>query len=134
MLVCLFSASMFFFCSAHIKKADEPEKNLAVLIKVSKTKQKRNLVVVLNNRENAWKESILKKKKAVNGAKLCKNRRDIMSPRELSYIEDALGHEKFLRTQCQEAMKNLQDPELKSCVEQFSQKHQQMFDNFYNLI
>ena len=57
-----------------------------------------------------------------------------MSPKELSYIEDALGHEKFLKTQCQEAVKNLQDPELKNCLEQFSQKHQQIFDNFYNLI
>ena len=57
-----------------------------------------------------------------------------MSPKELTYIEDALGHEKFLKTQCQDAVKNLQDSELKSCVEQFSQKHQQIFDNFYNLI
>lgn len=57
-----------------------------------------------------------------------------MSPKELSYIEDALGHEKFLKTQCQEAVKNLQDAELKSCVEQLTQKHQQIFDNFYNLV
>ena len=27
-----------------------------------------------------------------------------MSPKELMYIEDALGHEKFLKTQCQQAM------------------------------
>lgn len=26
-----------------------------------------------------------------------------MSPKELNYIEDALGHEQFLKTQCQEA-------------------------------
>lgn len=57
-----------------------------------------------------------------------------MSPKELSYIEDALGHEKFLKTQCQEAVKNLQDPELKNCAEQLSQTHQQIFDSIYNLI
>lgn len=57
-----------------------------------------------------------------------------MSPKELTYIEDALGHEKFLKTQCQEAVKNLQDLELKSCVEQFSKQHQQIFDSFYNLV
>lgn len=57
-----------------------------------------------------------------------------MSPKELNYVEDALGHEKFLKTQCQEAAQNLQDPELKNCVEQLQQKHQQIFDNFYNLI
>lgn len=65
---------------------------------------------------------------------MCENRRDMMSPKELTYIEDALSHEKFLKTQCQDAVKNLQDPELKAYVEQFTQKHQQIFDNFYNLI
>jgi hypothetical protein len=57
-----------------------------------------------------------------------------MSPKELSYIEDALGHESFFKTQCQDAAKNLQDPELKACVEQLGQKHQQIFDSFYNLV
>ncbi|MCI8577192.1 MAG: hypothetical protein HFG64_06705 [Lachnospiraceae bacterium] len=56
-----------------------------------------------------------------------------MSPKELSYIDDALGHEKFLKTQCQEAAKNLQDAELKNFVEQISTKHQQIFDSFYHL-
>ncbi len=57
-----------------------------------------------------------------------------MSPKELSYIEDALSHEKFLKSQCQDAVKNLQDAELKSSVEQLCQKHQQIFDSFYNLV
>ena len=57
-----------------------------------------------------------------------------MSPKEITYIEDALSHEKFLKTQCQEAVTNLQDPELKSFAEQISQKHQQIFDNFYHLV
>ena len=57
-----------------------------------------------------------------------------MSPKELNYIEDALGHEQFLKTQCQEAIQNLQDPTLKNQVQQITQKHQQIFDNFYNLV
>ena len=57
-----------------------------------------------------------------------------MSPKELNYIEDALGHEQFLKTQCDNAIQNLQCPELKSKVQELSQKHQQIFDNFYNLI
>lgn len=57
-----------------------------------------------------------------------------MSPKELTYIEDALGHEKFLKTQCQEATANLQDSELKSCVQQLTEKHQQIFDSFYHLV
>lgn len=57
-----------------------------------------------------------------------------MSPKELTYIEDALSHEKFLKTQCQEAAQKLQDPELKNKVQEMEQKHQQIFDNFYNLV
>lgn len=57
-----------------------------------------------------------------------------MSPKELNYVEDALGHEKFLKTQCQEAITNLQDQELKSCVQQLTQKHEQIFNNFYHLV
>ncbi|WP_166435274.1 hypothetical protein [Lacrimispora indolis] len=57
-----------------------------------------------------------------------------MSPKELTYIEDALGHETFLKTQCQEAAQNLQDPELKACAQQLLQQHQQIFDSFYNLV
>lgn len=58
----------------------------------------------------------------------------IMSPKELSYIEDALAHEKFLKTQCQDAMEKLQDAELKSCVQEYQQKHQQIFDSIYKLV
>ena len=57
----------------------------------------------------------------------------IMSPKELDYIEDALGHEKFFKTQCQDAIQNLQDQELKTCVQQIADKHQQIFDSFYSL-
>lgn len=57
-----------------------------------------------------------------------------MSPKELNYIEDALAHEKFLKSQCDEAVKNLQDPELKQQVQQLSEKHKQLFDNFYHLV
>ena len=48
-----------------------------------------------------------------------------MSPKELDYIEDALGHEKFLKTQCQEAIQNLQDPALKNQVQQMEQYAEQ---------
>lgn len=57
-----------------------------------------------------------------------------MSPKELMYIEDALGHETFLKTQCQQAAQNLQDAELKSYVQQLMDKHQQVFSQFYELV
>lgn len=57
-----------------------------------------------------------------------------MSPKELLYIEDALGHEEFLKTQCQQAIASLTDPELKGCVQQLMNKHQQLFNQFYQLV
>ena len=57
-----------------------------------------------------------------------------MSPKELQYIEDALGHEQFLQTQCQEAQRQLTDPELKNCVSQMLTKHQALFDSFFRLV
>jgi hypothetical protein len=57
-----------------------------------------------------------------------------MSPKELNYIEDALGHEEFLKTQCQDAVKNLQDEELKSYAEKLQQKHEELFKQFYSLV
>ena len=57
-----------------------------------------------------------------------------MTSKELNYVEDALGHEKHFRTKCQEAAGQLQDAELKTCVQQLEQKHQQLFQSFYNLL
>lgn len=57
-----------------------------------------------------------------------------MSPKELLYVEDALGHEKFLKAQCQQAVNQLGDQELKHFVEQLAAKHQQLFGQFYQLV
>ena len=57
-----------------------------------------------------------------------------MSPKELNYIEDALGHEKFLKTQCPDAAQNLQDPQLKQYAQQLADKHQQLFNQFMQLV
>lgn len=57
-----------------------------------------------------------------------------MSPKELLYIEDALGHEQFLMQQCQNAAQQLQDQDLKACVQQMANKHQQIFNQFYQLV
>ncbi|MBR0367972.1 MAG: hypothetical protein IJH86_06205 [Clostridia bacterium] len=57
-----------------------------------------------------------------------------MSPKELQYIEDALGHEQFLKAQCQEAQQKLTDPDLKNCVGQMLSKHQEIFDSFFQLV
>lgn len=57
-----------------------------------------------------------------------------MTTKELLYIEDALGHEKYFQTQCQETAKQIQCPELRQQVEQMAQKHQEIFGTFYQLL
>ena len=57
-----------------------------------------------------------------------------MSPKELLYIDDALGHEKFLISQCQQAAAALTDPVLRSCVQRMQRAHQELFNQFYQLV
>ncbi|MCC8022454.1 MAG: hypothetical protein LIO46_01520 [Clostridiales bacterium] len=57
-----------------------------------------------------------------------------MSPKELLYIEDALGHEQAMQTICQDSAQRIQDPELKQLVNQLCTQHQQIFSQFYNLV
>ena len=57
-----------------------------------------------------------------------------MTPKELLYIEDALGHEKFFQTKCEQTASQLQDAELRECVVQMAEKHRQIFQNLYGLL
>lgn len=57
-----------------------------------------------------------------------------MTTKELLYIEDALGHEQFFMTRCQQTANQIQDPELKACVTQMAEKHRQIFRNLYGLL
>lgn len=57
-----------------------------------------------------------------------------MSPKELLYIEDALGHEEFLESQCRQAAQALQNPELKAYVDQLANQHKQLFQKLYQLV
>ncbi len=57
-----------------------------------------------------------------------------MTPKELLYVEDALGHEQFFQSKCRETANQISDAALRSCVEQMAQKHEQIFKNFYGLL
>ena len=59
---------------------------------------------------------------------------NVMSPKELLYIDDALGHEKFLISQCQKAANALKDPQLRGFAQQLQNTHQQLFNQLYQLI
>ncbi len=57
-----------------------------------------------------------------------------MTPKELLYVEDALGHEQQMKTCCTDFANQLQDGDLKNFVSGLSTKHQQTFTQFYNLL
>ncbi len=57
-----------------------------------------------------------------------------MSPKELLYIEDALGHTQQIKTVCNEFSDQLGDTELSNFVQTIAQKQQQTFDRIYNLL
>ncbi len=57
-----------------------------------------------------------------------------MSPKELLYIEDTLGHARFMQQKCKETVSELQDAELKNCVEQLAAKNAELFSRFYRLV
>ena len=57
-----------------------------------------------------------------------------MSPKELLYIEDALGHEKQIKLTCQDSAAKLEDKDLSSFVTAIAQKHTECFNKFYGLV
>lgn len=57
-----------------------------------------------------------------------------MTNKELLYIEDALGHAQYFQTKCNETASRLQDPQLRTCIQQIAQKNQQIFQSFYGLL
>ncbi len=57
-----------------------------------------------------------------------------MSPKELLYIDDALGHTQFLMNQARDAANPLQDPVLKQQAQQLMNANQQLFTQFLNLV
>lgn len=57
-----------------------------------------------------------------------------MTSKELLYIEDALGHEKFMKSCSKKTSSKLTDPTLSSYIGELEQKHTQIFDKFLNLL
>lgn len=57
-----------------------------------------------------------------------------MTNKELLYIEDALGHEEFLKTNSCQASQNLQDPELSNYMKQLEKTHAEIYNRFFKLL
>ena len=59
---------------------------------------------------------------------------ETMSPKELLYIEDALGHEKQIKATCQDSAAKLEDQALAGFVKSVAERHTACFNKFYGLI
>ena len=57
-----------------------------------------------------------------------------MTSKEILYVEDALGHAKFLAQQSQNAVNSLTDAALKQQAQQLIDKNRQIFGRFYSLV
>ena len=57
-----------------------------------------------------------------------------MSPKELSYIDDCLGHLEFLKVLCQDLESNVSDEKMKKLVKEMSKKFEEQFTTIYELI
>ena len=57
-----------------------------------------------------------------------------MTSKEILYVEDALGHAQFLKSQCQDAVNSLRDTALKQQAQSWLNQNQQIFQAFYSLV
>ena len=57
-----------------------------------------------------------------------------MSPKELLYIDDALGHAQFLTAQFEKAAGQLTDAGMQQSAKQMAEQYRQMYKRFYELV
>ena len=57
-----------------------------------------------------------------------------MTQKELLYVEDAIGHEKNIINICKESIKNLENDELVTFLENEITKHQENKENLLNIL
>ncbi len=57
-----------------------------------------------------------------------------MSPKELLYTEDALGHYQQIKCCCNDSSNKLSDPELKNFVASIAARQSKCFERIYGLL
>lgn len=57
-----------------------------------------------------------------------------MTSKELLYIEDAIGHEKYMKRCAKKASAQLKDVTLASYMGELEKKHTELYDKFLNLL
>lgn len=57
-----------------------------------------------------------------------------MTNKELLYVEDALGHEEFMKNCSKNSSSKLQDQTLANYLKELEQTHTDLFNKFLNLL
>ena len=57
-----------------------------------------------------------------------------MTNKELLYIEDALGHESYMKTCRTKTDTQLTDPTLATYISELEKKHMELYNKFLNLL
>ena len=57
-----------------------------------------------------------------------------MTSKELLYVEDALGHENYLKTCSKKTASQLTDPTLAAYIGELERKHTELYNKFLNLL
>jgi len=57
-----------------------------------------------------------------------------MTSKELLYVEDALGHENFMKSCSKKTSEALTDVTLSTYIGELEQKHNELFNKFLNLL
>ncbi len=57
-----------------------------------------------------------------------------MTSKELLYVEDAIGHEKFMKTCSSQTAKQLTDGALSAYIAGLEKTHDELFNKFLNLL
>jgi len=57
-----------------------------------------------------------------------------MTSKELLYVEDALGHEKFMQSCSKKTSSMLTDPTLSAYIGELEQTHAALYNKFLNLL
>ncbi len=57
-----------------------------------------------------------------------------MTGKELLYVEDALGHETFMKNCSKKTGASLKDPTLSMYITELEQKHSEIYNKFFNLL
>lgn len=57
-----------------------------------------------------------------------------MTNKELLYVEDALGHENFMKSCSKKTSAQISDNVLATYIGELEQKHTELFNKFFNLL